>query len=113
MGARPLVQRGEKRMNNDICKAIENKNVIEFFYNGQRRVIEPYCYGIHKDTGNEVLRAYQIGGFSSSGKIYEWKLYIVSKMSGIVVLDKRFKNPRPSYKMNDSTMATIFCQIQT
>lgn len=99
-------------MNDEICKAIKNRKVVKFFYKGQKRIVEPHCYGIHKDTGNEALRAYQIGGYSSSGKIYEWKLYIISEMSGIVVSDERFEDSRPGYRMEDSMMATIFCQIQ-
>jgi hypothetical protein len=51
-----------------ICEAISSKKVIKFNYEGQERIVEPYTYGVHKDTNNEVLSAYQIGGFSSSGK---------------------------------------------
>jgi hypothetical protein len=99
-------------MNNEICEAIEDKKVIELFYEEQKRIVKPHCYGIHKDTGNEVLRAYQIGGYSSSGNVPAWKLYIISEISGIVVTDEQFENPCPGYKMNDSIMSVVFCQIQ-
>lgn len=98
-------------MNKDICEAIGNKSIIEFFYKGYKRVVEPHCYGIHKSTNNEALYAYQVGGYSSSGKKPPWRLYIISEMSEIVVTDKLFENPRLGYKINDSRMSMIFCQI--
>lgn len=99
-------------MNSNICKAINNKSVIEFSYKEHRRVVEPHCCGILKNTNNEALRAYQVGGYSSSGKEESpWKLYIISEMSGVIVTDKQFENPRLGYKVNDSRMSMIFCQI--
>ena len=99
-------------MNNEICEAIENKKVIEFFYEGHKRIVEPYCYGIHKTTGNEVFCAYQIGGYSSSEKTPYWRIYIVSKMLGIRITDDQFEKPRTGYKINDSRMSKIFCQLE-
>jgi hypothetical protein len=55
-------------MNQEIIEAIENKNLVEFNYDGELRVIEPHCYGLSK-KGIEVLRAYQVDGYSSSGFI--------------------------------------------
>lgn len=98
-------------MNSKICEAIKNRRVIKFSYEEHERIIEPHCYGMLESTNNEALCAYQIGGYSSSGKIPMWRLYIVSKMSGIIVRDEQFKNPRSGYKINDSRMSRIFCQI--
>ncbi|MDH7554073.1 MAG: hypothetical protein QHH74_10475 [Spirochaetota bacterium] len=98
-------------MNKLLCEAIKSKKIIRFYYEGYERIVEPHAYGIHKDTENEVLRAYQIGGYSSSGKIPVWRLYVVSKMINIIITDDSFEHPRPDYKMNDSMMSKIFCQI--
>jgi len=98
-------------MNKDICEAIGNKSIIEFSYKGYKRVVEPHCYGIHKSTNNETLCAYQVGGYSSSEIKPPWRLYTISEMSEIVVTDKQFENPRLGYKINDSRMSMIFCQI--
>jgi hypothetical protein len=95
-----------------ICEAISSKKVIKFNYDGHERVVEPHAYGVHKDSGNEVLCAYQIGGYSSSGKSPYWRLYDVSKMIDILVTEEYFDQPRPGYKMNDSRMSIIFCQIE-
>jgi len=98
-------------MNSKICEAIENKKVIEFFYKGYKCIGEPHCYGIHKYTSNEVLSAYQVGGYSFSGNASSWKLYIIPEMSGIVITDNQFESLRPGYKRNDSRMSRIFCQL--
>jgi hypothetical protein len=95
-----------------ICEAIKSKKIVKFNYEGHERVVEPHAYGIHKDTGNEVLCAYQVGGYSSSGKSPYWRLYDVSKMTNISITGEHFDHLRPGYKMNDSRMSIIFCQIE-
>jgi len=98
-------------MNHQICSAIIEKRVIQFHYEGHQRIVQPHAYGIHKDTGNEILRAYQVGGYSSSGNIPGWRLYKVSKILNIEITDKKFENPAPGYRKNDSAMSYIYCQI--
>jgi hypothetical protein len=44
------------------------RNLLEFNYEGGIRLVEPHCYGI-TTAGSEGLRACQIDGYSSSGKI--------------------------------------------
>jgi len=98
-------------MNQLICEAIKSKRVLKFIYEGFERIVEPHTYGVHKDTGNEVLSAYQIGGYSSSGKIPYWRLYVVSKISDLQITNDTFSQPRPGYKKGDSRMSKIFCEI--
>lgn len=96
-------------MNQTIIEAILNQNVIEFFYDGDLRIVEPHCYGI-TTAGNEGLRAYQIDGYSSSG-IMGWKMYDLSKADNIIALNQTFNGPRPGYKPGDKGMATIYTEI--
>jgi len=98
-------------MNKQICDAIKERQLIRFYYEEHQRIVQPHTYGIHKDTGNEVLRAYQVGGYSSSGNIPGWRLYIVSKISNIEITDEIFENSAPGYRKNDSAMSYIFCQM--
>jgi predicted DNA-binding transcriptional regulator YafY len=98
-------------MNQQICDAIRERRLVQFYYEGHQRIVQPHAYGIHKDTKNDVLRAYQIGGYSSSGNIPGWRLYKVSKISNIKITDKTFENPAPGYRKNDSAMSYIYCQI--
>ena len=97
-------------MNTLLCDAIRSRRVIRFNYNGGYRTAEPYCYGISR-KGNELLRAFQTGGYSESGNPVHWKLFTVEKMSNITISDEEFSGNRPEYKPADSAMEDIYCNI--
>ena len=97
-------------MNQEICDAIAARAVIEFNYRGLSRVVEPFCHGISR-AGNEVLRAYQVGGDSESGTPFGWKLYEASHMSGITPTGATFERTRPGYNPNDSQMTSVHCSV--
>jgi len=96
-------------MNQNIVDAIENQNVLEFYYEGELRVVEPHCYGL-TTAGNEGLRAYQIGGYSSSGKL-GWKMYSLDKANRITNTDDEFDGPRPGYQSGDKGMSRIYAEL--
>lgn len=96
-------------MNKEIINAISNQNLIEFDYDGGKRTVEPHCYGI-TSAGNEGLRAFQVDGYSSSGKM-GWKMFDMDKASSLNVLDDTFDNPRPGYKKGDKGMSRISAQL--
>jgi hypothetical protein len=97
-------------MNIIIRNAIGSKKVIEFYYDGGARIAEPFCYGINRKN-NEVLCAYQIGGYSSSGNPEGWKLFKVSEISSLKVTDIVFDGDRKEYNPNDKRMTEIFCNV--
>lgn len=97
-------------MNHRICSAIRERRMIKFSYDGGTRFVEPYCYGI-STAGNEVLRAFQIKGFSRSGPNYGWRLFNVAKISGFRKMDEFFEGRRAGYDPNDSAMTRIHCHI--
>lgn len=92
-----------------IINAIENKKIIEFIYDGKIRTVEPYSFG-KSLRENEVIRAYQIGGFSSTGSM-GWKLYDISKISSLQILDDLLFESRFDYKKGDKSMVLIYCEI--
>lgn len=96
-------------MNQEIVKAIRNKNVIEFYYDGELRVVEPHCYG-ETTAGNEGLRAFQIDGYSSTGKL-GWKMYDLGKANDITLTDQRFNGTRPGYQRGDKGMSEIYAEL--
>jgi hypothetical protein len=96
-------------MRGTIREAIENMQLIEFNYDGGKRIVEPHCYG-QSSKGNNVIRAYQVGGYSSSGKM-GWKLYDLSKVSSLTLLEEKFDNPRNGYRRGDSAMSIIYSQL--
>jgi hypothetical protein len=91
-----------------ICRALRERRLLTFEYNGQQRVVAPYCYGLStRDT--EVLRAIQVGGASSSGF---GKLWTVGLMKGLRVSDETFVPDDPNYNPDDSAMKRIICHIE-
>ena len=74
------------------------------------RVVEPFCYGC-STKNNDILRAYQIGGYSSSGNPDGWKLYTVKKMSNLKIKSDSYAGNRQYYNPNDKSMVEIYCNI--
>jgi len=95
-------------MKQEIIDAVEGQCILQFDYEGEQRIVEPHCYGV-TTKGNEAIRAYQIDGYSSSGKM-GWKLYDLSKADSIEMLNETFE-VRPDYKQGDKGMDEIYCEI--
>lgn len=102
------------KLHDMILQAIERKSPIKIWYDDDLswRIIEPYCYGLHKNTKNFVLRAYQIKGYSESGNEQGWKLFLVDKIKKIEFVPElpTFK-VRPEYNPRDKHMLVIISRI--
>ena len=96
-----------------ICGAIRSRRVIEFYYHGGYRTVEPFCLGVVLDTDadNESLICYQTGGFSELREVVGWKLYRASEMEDIEVLNEQFSGNRPGYDPDNIDMAVIRCYV--
>lgn len=97
-------------MNTAICDAISKRAVVQFYYDGGMRTVEPHCHGT-STAGNEVLRGYQSGGYSESGKQVEWKLFDVSKISSLSQTGNTFPQNRPFYNPADKAMSVVHCHV--
>lgn len=95
-------------MNSIIISAINNKSLLSFTYHGDRRVVEPHTYGC---DGKQVekLSAWQISGKPLDKP--DWRLFELSDMQMLQLLDQHFSNTRHGYKRNDSRMQTIYAQL--
>ncbi len=96
-------------MNTQICNAIRNRKLVEFYYNGGNRIVEPHCHGV-TTAGNEALRAYQVDGYSESGNM-GWKMFVLDNASNVNVLEETFNGPRSDYKKGDRGMSEIYCEL--
>ena len=96
-------------MNEQICNAINSQRIIEFYYDGELRVVEPHCYGV-TTAGNDGLRAYQVDGYSSSGN-FGWKMYNMGKAENLNVTELTFSSARTGYNPNDKGMSEIYCAL--
>jgi hypothetical protein len=93
-----------------ICDAIRTRSLLEFEYHGLRRVVAPYCHGLSR-RGDEVLRAVQLRGDSSSGGFGFGKLWRVSELIGLRMSDENFTPDDPQYNPDDRGMVEIHCRI--
>lgn len=92
-----------------LCRAIADKRLIQFKYDGRSRIVEPFCCGI-STANNYVLRGFQIRG-SEKTKPLCWRLYELLEMSQLSVTQHNFKGKREDYNPKDSAMTKIFCHI--
>ena len=95
-------------MNALICRAIRERRVLRFTYDGGPREIEPYCHGLSRDA-QELVRGYQVGGVSRSGAATGWKTYRLERMSGVAVTFATFPATRDLSNPDDQRMATVHC----
>lgn len=70
-------------MHNMIIDAIHNQTCLEFYYDGGMRTVEPHCYGCGRN--GELLRAYQVCGYSESGNVEGWKTFTIGKLARCLV----------------------------
>ena len=98
-------------MNQTICDAIRNRCVLQFTYADHPRIVEPHAYVLKKRTLKEVLRCYQTGGTSHSGKVPGWTLLEVDKIEFLIMTNEHFEGVRPKYSKGDKDMSKIFCEL--
>jgi hypothetical protein len=97
-------------MKEKIQLAISGRRLIEFMYDGRRRVVEPHDYGIR--GGVEKLLAYQVRGDRGSGRVPGWRELEVSKVSGLVVLDETFPGSRGRDHHDHKDLETLFARVR-
>jgi len=123
---------------NLIKNAIENKRVIQIYYNGDHtvkagyRTIEPYLLGVTSGKtggGNVAVRAWQQAGDSDLGttnrwraraknhdkdEIPGWRLFRIDGIKQAIPLSNKFGKGgilRDGYKANDKGMTRIFARV--
>ncbi len=97
-------------MKNLITKAIENKKLLEFKYQGFYRVVEPHTFGVFSN-GNELLIAFQIDGESKSRRPPFWSNFQVTEIEDLFIMDDSFLEQRDGYKRGDKRFKAIFSQL--
>jgi len=90
----------------NLCNYIRRKEVIMFMYADSLRVVEPHLLG-RDESGDLTLSAWQLSGATGSG----WRDYHVEKMTSIDATNRSFKNARPGFNPNDTTIKTIICRL--
>jgi len=93
----------------EICEAIKSRKLIEFYYDGLHRTVEPHTCGVSK-TGKDMLSGYQVRGQSKSD-LPNWKLFTLDKISSFTVLDETFDGAESGYNRGDNRMIRIYCEL--
>ncbi|HVH86880.1 MAG TPA: histidine--tRNA ligase [Terriglobales bacterium] len=75
-----------------LLKAIDEKKLIRFEYQGKQRIAEPHDYGIQ--NGLVRLLSYQVGGATSSGRLPAWRWIEVPGISGLEITTQHFAGSR-------------------
>jgi hypothetical protein len=108
-----------------VADAIQNKDVVYIYYNGDEtinrgyRTIEPFVLGV-STAGNIVVRAWQQAGATDTGnapqrpndEIPGWRLF---RLDGITSMNKtlrKFEGNRPKYNPQDKQMTQIIMAVQ-
>lgn len=107
-----------------ILKSLQNRNIVLFWYDDPEdpeevkpgyREVEPYVYGKHFTSGNDVVRGWLIRGISKTGDLDPtvkpgWRLFRVDRMKNWSDTKEKF-NPfpkgspaHPDYNPNDKHM---------
>lgn len=80
-------------MEDEITSAILNLDVVEFIYDGRRRLCEPHILG-SANRQRQVL-CYQTEGESLRGGIPQWRRFDLKGISEYRVTGDKFSGPRP------------------
>jgi hypothetical protein len=100
---------------NKMIKAIEFGMIVQIQYKGLKdkwlggrwRTIAPMVMGINKNTGNLLIRAFHLDGYSvkerkNTKKV--WRLFIGTSIKKMSFSGDFFRLPPKGYKMNDRVM---------
>jgi hypothetical protein len=95
-----------------IRQAIAGKNLVEVRYKYQSRVVEPHDYGLHR--GVEWLLIYQLKttGATTGKDATGWRLFEVSKIESLVVLETRFKGSRLESGQDHHAWDVLYARVE-
>lgn len=93
-----------------IITAINNRQYLEFQYEGYPRKVIPFAYGSHATTHNKVMRGVQVAGGSASGTYDTPKLWTVDEISNVNILDETFEVPG-RYQKGDKGIDPIEAEL--
>ena len=93
-----------------ICRAIRERRVLRFSYDGGSREIEPHCHGFSREA-HELVRGFQLSGASRSGEPVGWKTFRVDRMEAVAVTFATFTSPRDGYDAAENRMASVHCSV--
>lgn len=77
-----------------LCAAIGERRLVTFTFDGFQRKAEPHDFGIL--DGVPTLFFWQLRSQKPSPRPVGWRRAVLSRITGLQVLDERFPGPRPT-----------------
>jgi hypothetical protein len=93
-GPRLVVSNRFPELHYQIRDAIKTRHQVSFGYQGKLRIVEPHDYGMQNGSARHL--SYQIGGQSGSGRLPDWRMFEVNKMSDFEMREETFSGNRPA-----------------
>lgn len=96
-----------------LSKAIKERRLVKFVYEGEIRIVEPFTLGVIRKSNKLSISAYIIDGFSKSKNPSPWRLYHLNKITQLEILEFEAECYREGYKESDSRMSEIICEVKS
>ena len=93
-----------------ICSAVRTHHVIEFTYDGQTRLVEPYVVWPSKEDEWQ-LGGWLVGGHSETGIGPAWRCYNIASIVNLKVLEQTFSGDRPGYNRDADRYSEACCKV--
>ncbi len=91
-----------------LSQAVRGKNLVEFYYEGGTKVLEPHMVA-HNKTGHILLNGWFVRGDSRFGE-EGFQEYMLAGISALRILPEFFPKARFGYNpLDDSKYANIQC----
>lgn len=91
-----------------LTKAIETRLVVAFSYNNhENHIVEPFTLGVHKKTGQYVLRCFGNLPVINTESPDSWKLFELDKIDKLQVMPIVAQTERNGYEALDKEMSEI------
>lgn len=97
-------------MHPTIIEAIKQHRVLNVFYDGYNRKVEPHTYGINS-AGHEAVSCYQVEGGSASGNPEGWKMLLISKLDRASLTNDTFIPRTSPSPWADKPMRQVYAQV--
>lgn len=95
-----------------IMHALEERRVLQITYAGtEPRTIQPHAI-VRKPDGTELLEAYQVKGFTTTGMEHGWKHFDLGRVDRIEVKNETFE-PRRDFRPVSSESGVVVAQVRT
>jgi hypothetical protein len=92
-----------------IYEAVEHRHLIQVYYRGYFRIVEPHVYGCDMRK-QDVLKVYQLAGCNELGRHVGWKWFAVSRMDAVTVLSTSFSATRSEDGLRPKALQRIYCE---